>query len=198
MAAEQRVEVVVTSTDARVGELLSKGSPEAIEVLYDMYGRLAYSIAFRVLNDAAAAEDAVQDAFLSVWRRGSTYEADRGGLRNWVCGIVRNRAIDKLRGRSGHARRDLPLESTPLQTSVSETWDAVALELDRDHVRTALDGLPAEQRQTVELAYFGGYTQTEISDLMRVPLGTVKGRTRAALLKLRGLLEARGVGWTTS
>ena len=171
-------------------DLLTRAEPEGIEMLYDRYSGLAYTLAYRVLNDAGAAEDVVQEAFLSIWRRASTYRSDRGSLRTWVCSIVHHRALDRLRGRSGRARQDVALEHAPVEaTSVSDTWDRVAEELQRDEVRAALGNLSMEQRETIELAYFGGYSQTEISDLMRVPLGTVKGRTRLALRKLRGVLE---------
>jgi RNA polymerase sigma-70 factor (ECF subfamily) len=177
-------------SDVRMLDLLSRAEPEAMEMLYDRYSGLAYTLAFRVLNDAGAAEDVVQEAFLSVWRRASTYRSDRGSLRTWVCSIVHHRALDRLRGRAGGARRDVALEHAPMPfTSVSDTWDKVADVLERETVRRALDQLSVEQRETIELAYFGGYSQTEISELMKVPLGTVKGRTRLALRKLRSLLQ---------
>jgi RNA polymerase sigma-70 factor (ECF subfamily) len=177
-------------SDDRMLDLLARAEPEGIEMLYDRYSGLAYTLAFRVLGDAGAAEDVVQEAFLSVWRRASTYRTDRGSLRTWVCSIVHHRALDRLRGRAGRARHDVGLEHAPMAvTSVSDTWDQVADTLERETVRRALDELSVEQRETVELAYFGGYSQTEISDLMGVPLGTVKGRTRLALRKLRGVLD---------
>ena len=185
----------MTGTDEWVSELLSRGSPEGIEALYDRYGRLAYSLALRILGDGGTAEDVVQDAFLAIWRRATTYQAERGSLRTWVCSIVHHRAVDRLRGRSGRARQDLPLEAAPPNSSVGDTWEQVAASLERQDVVKALDELPVEQRQTIELAYFGGYSQTEISDLMRVPLGTVKGRTRMALRRLRGVLEPLAPEW---
>jgi RNA polymerase sigma-70 factor (ECF subfamily) len=182
----------VSALDDRMLDLLARAEPEGVEMLYDRYAGLAYTLAFRVLNDAGAAEDVVQEAFLSIWRRASTYRSDRGSLRTWVCSIVHHRALDHLRGRSGRARADVALEHAPVEaTSVSDTWDRVAVELERDEVRAALGDLTVEQRETIELAYFGGYSQTEISGLMKVPLGTVKGRTRLALRKLRGILEYR-------
>jgi RNA polymerase sigma-70 factor, ECF subfamily len=180
----------VIGSDDRMLDLLARAEPEGIEMLYDRYSALAYTLAFRVLNDAGAAEDVVQEAFLSVWRRASTYRSDRGSLRTWVCSIVHHRALDRLRGRAGRARQDLALEHAPIEvTSVSDTWDQVVEVLEREQLKTALSALSMEQRETIELAYYGGYSQTEISDLMQVPLGTVKGRTRLALRKLRGLLE---------
>ena len=185
-------------SDERIAELLAASSPVAIEMLYERYGRLAYSLAFRVLNDGHAAEDVVQDAFVSMWRRGSTYRPDRGSLRSWTCAIVHNRALDRLRGRSGRARLDLPLERASARDTVPDTWETVAAELERDHIRQALEDLPVEQRQTIELAYYSGYSQREISSLMQVPLGTVKGRTRMALRKLRALVEEEGLGLATT
>lgn len=162
-------------------------------MLYERYGGLAYAIALRVLSDGAAAEDVVQEAFLAVWRRGNTYEPGRGTLRTWLCSIVHHRALDRLRGTRGRARLDLPLEEAPLRDQVSDTWDDVAASLERDAIRRALDSLPPEQRQTIELAYYGGYSQSEISELTHTPLGTVKGRTRMALRKLRDALEGQGL-----
>lgn len=189
---------MVHGSDEWLGELLAQGSPEGIEALYDRYGRLAFSLALRILGDQGSAEDAVQEAFLAIWRQASSYRPERGSLRTWVCSIVHHRAVDRLRGRSGRARQDLPLESAPPESGLSDTWEQVAAELERQDIRAALDGLPGEQRQTIELAYFGGYTQAEISGLMRVPLGTVKGRTRMALRKLRGVLEPLAAEWTTA
>jgi RNA polymerase sigma-70 factor (ECF subfamily) len=180
----------VNVSDDRMLDLLARAEPEGIEMLYDRYSGLAYTLALRVLNDSGTAEDVVQEAFLSIWRRASTYRSDRGSLRTWVCSIVHHRALDRLRGRSGRDRQDVALEHAPIEvTSVSDTWDKVAGEIEREEIRKALTELSVEQRETIELAYFGGYSQTEISQLMQVPLGTVKGRTRLALRKLRGVLE---------
>jgi RNA polymerase sigma-70 factor, ECF subfamily len=186
------------ASDDRMLDLLARGEPEGVEMLYDRYSGLAYTLAFRVLNDAGAAEDVVQEAFLSIWRRASTYRSDRGSLRTWVCSIVHHRALDWLRGRAGRARQDVALEHAPVAvTSVSDTWDRVASDLERDEVGRALTELSVEQRETIELAYFGGYSQAEISELMNVPLGTVKGRTRLALRKLRGVLDVQVAEGTT-
>ena len=176
-------------------ELLATADPAGIEQLYDRYGRLAYSLAYRVLNDEGAAEDVVQEAFLSVWRRATTYRADRGSLRTWVCSIVQHRALDRLRGRAGRARQDLPLDTAAPETGFSDTWDQVAEHLQRDQIGQAMSTLSDDQRRTIELAYYGGYTQTEIASLLSIPLGTVKGRTRSALRHLREALESHG--WVT-
>jgi RNA polymerase sigma-70 factor (ECF subfamily) len=189
---------VVTASDDRVGDLLAQGSPEGVEMLYERYGRLAYTLAVRVLGDGAAAEDVVQEAFLAIWRRASTYRPDRGSLRSWVCAIVHHRAIDRLRGRSGRSRLDLSLDAAQSAASPADTWETVMADLERGQVRRALAELPEEQRRTIELAYYGGYSQTEISSAMSVPLGTVKGRTRMALRRLRSALECQGVEWSVS
>jgi RNA polymerase sigma-70 factor, ECF subfamily len=140
-----------------------------------------------VLNDAGAAEDVVQESFLAVWRQAERFDAGRGSVRTWLCTIVHNRALDRLRGRRGRSRLDVSMEAAP-GLAVPDSWEQVAEGLTRDAVRRALDQLPQEQRETVDLAYYGGLSQTEISQRMEVPLGTVKGRTRLALRRLHQLL----------
>ena len=188
----------MTVSDEQIVDLLAQASPEGIEMLYDRYGRLAYSLAIRILGDAGAAEDTVQEAFLAVWRRSASYRPERGSLRTWLCSIVHNRAVDALRGRAGRARQDLPLEAARVLEGIGDAWDGVAVELERQDIRRLLDRLPLEQRQTLELAYYGGYSQTEISTLQKVPLGTVKGRTRMALRKLRDALEGATPEWSAT
>jgi RNA polymerase sigma-70 factor (ECF subfamily) len=178
-------------TDDDIVRSISAHSPEGIEALYDRYGGLAHTVALRILGDRGAAEDVVQEAFLSVWRRGSTYQQGRGSLRSWICTIVRNRAIDRLRGDRHRTRLDTSMEGQSIEPAISDPWAAVALELSGEEVRKALADLPAEQRQTIELAYYGGYSQSEIATAMEVPLGTVKGRVRIALDKLRTSLADR-------
>jgi RNA polymerase sigma-70 factor, ECF subfamily len=188
----------VTPSDDRVIDLLAQGSPEGIEVLYDRYGRLAYTLAVRILGDGASAEDVVQEAFLAIWRRSSSYRPERGSVRSWVCAIVHHRAVDRLRGRSGRARLDLSLDTARSEASASNTWETVVAGLERGQVRRALAELPEDQRRTIELAYYAGYSQSEISSAMSVPLGTVKGRTRMALRRLRSALEHQVMEWSLS
>jgi RNA polymerase sigma-70 factor (ECF subfamily) len=173
-------------------DLIAARSSQGMEILYDRYGALAFGLAVRILGDPGAAEDAVQEAFLSVWRRVATYRPERGSVRSWLCTVVRNRAIDRLRGRSGWAREELPIEQMRQVAAGGDTWSEVVAELDREHLLRAMDALPQEQRTTLEMAYFGGYTQSEISARMEVPLGTVKGRTRLALRALRSALGEWG------
>jgi RNA polymerase sigma-70 factor, ECF subfamily len=178
-------------SDDDIVRSISDHSPEGIEALYDRYGGLAHTVALRILSDRGAAEDVVQESFLAVWRRGSTFQPGRGSLRSWICTIVRNRAIDRLRGDRHRTRLDTPIEGESVEPAVTDPWVAVALELSGEEVRKALAELPTEQRQTIELAYYGGYSQSEIAAAMEVPLGTVKGRVRIALDKLRASLADR-------
>jgi RNA polymerase sigma-70 factor (ECF subfamily) len=174
--------------------LLAAGSQEALAELYDRYGGLAYSVALRVLGDRGRAEDAVQEAFLKIWNRASSFDARRGSLRTWLLTSVRNRSIDYLRGRGAHERQELELQPALAEVAPrSDPWREVSLSLERSAVREAMSNLPAEQRQAVELAYFGGYSHREIADMTRVPLSTVKGRMRLALEKLSSYLQGKGL-----
>jgi RNA polymerase sigma-70 factor, ECF subfamily len=170
------------------------GDREALAMLYDRYSSLAYGVAMRVLGDPARAEDAVQDAFVNVWNRASTFDAARGSLRAWLLTTVRNRCIDYIRGRGSRERREDELNpNVDYAQAPSDPWREVALSLERSAVRDAMSSLPAEQRQVVEMAYFGGYSHAEIADMTRVPLGTVKGRMRLALEKMSSYLRGRGL-----
>ena len=163
-------------------------------MLYDRYAALAYGVAMRVLGDPARAEDAVQDAFLNLWHRAATFDADRGSIRAWLLTSVRNRCIDYLRGRGSRERREQELSpDVDYAPSASDPWREVSVALERTAVRDAMASLPAEQRQVVEMAYFGGYSHTEIAEMSRVPLGTVKGRMRLALEKMGSYLRGRGL-----
>ena len=181
--------------DRDILERVATGSPEAVEALYDRFGRLAYAIALRVLSDESAAEEVVQDAFLAVWSRTLLYRAERGTVRSWFATIVRNSAIDRLRREDRYELDgDVPTEHPAL----SDTWAEVATDLSRSELQQALYTLPVEQRQTIELAYWIGMSQREISEVMDVPVGTVKGRARLGLHKLRDALEGRAEAWQRS
>lgn len=162
--------------------------------IYDRYAGLAYAVAMRVLGDPGRAEDVVQEAFLKVWTSASTFDPKRGSLRTWLITAVRNRSIDYLRGRGAHERQELELEPDMAESNArSDPWREVSLSLERIAVRDAVGSLPAEQRQAVALAYFGGYSQREIADMTHVPVSTVKGRMRLALEKLNSYLQGRGM-----
>lgn len=180
--------------DLELAEALADGQVEALAELYDRYGQLAYSVALRVLGDPGRAEDVVQDAFLKLWHSANRFDVRRGSLRTWVITAVRNRSIDYLRGRSAHERREreIPLEAEA-RGEGSDPWSEVATAMEREVIREALSCLPPEQRQAVELAYFGGYSHREIAEMIQVPLSTVKGRMRLALEKMHSYLQGRGV-----
>jgi len=172
--------------DDEVMQLVQRGDPRAFELLYDRHGGAAYSLAYRIVGRQAAAEDVVQEALLSIWRSRLRYDQTRGSVRNWILGIVHNRAIDGLRRSSTHDRRREPMEGMEERFEARERTDVeVARREEARTVRGALDALPDEQRQTIELAYFGGFTHVQIAELLDQPVGTVKGRMRLGLDKMR-------------
>jgi RNA polymerase sigma-70 factor (ECF subfamily) len=160
----------------------------ALETLYDRHRVLAYSLALRLLGSPGDAEDVVQEAFLNVWRSAGTYRAERSSGRSWVLSIVHHRAVDKLRGWQSRPSQVLLEEGMDLPDS-GDVWSEVAQSLTAQDVQRALGRLPAEQRETIELAYFTGLTHGEIARQMGVPLGTVKGRIRIGLHKLKSVFE---------
>jgi RNA polymerase sigma-70 factor (ECF subfamily) len=176
-------------TDDQLIAAIQARDMQALEQLFDRYRVLAYSLAFRLLNDAGEAEDVVQESFLNVWRAAGTFRSGRGGARAWLMSIVHHRAIDKLRGR-GSRPLTTPLDDAVPVASQSDVWADVSQRLTGSEVRAALDSLPPDQRESIELAYFGGYSQSEIAGRLNVPLGTIKGRMRLGLHRLRSLLEA--------
>lgn len=178
--------------DPELAAALAAGDETALAGVYDRYGALAYGVALRILGDPGRAEDAVQDAFLKLWRGAAGFDSSRGTLRSWLITSVRNRCIDMLRGRSLHERRELALHPE-VRSAESGPDEQAAGSQERAAVRAAVDELPDEQRQTVLLAYFGGFSQPEIADLTSVPLSTVKGRMRLAMDKLATYLKAEGM-----
>jgi RNA polymerase sigma-70 factor (ECF subfamily) len=169
---------------------IGRKDPEAFEVFYDRHGGAAFSLAYRILGERGAAEDCIQEAFISIWRSGGKFDAARGSVRSWTLSIVRNRAIDVLRSKAGKAPKmtfddDEILESRPS----GELTDEEAMRHETaTEVRGALSQLPDEQSKVIQLAYFGGFSQSEIAGMLNVPLGTVKGRMRLGLEKIRGEL----------
>ncbi len=176
--------------DEELMPLIGEKDSEAFEVFYDRHGGVAYSLAYRIVGEKAAAEDVTQEAFISIWRSGARFDRARGSVRSWMLSIVRNRAIDMLRSRAGKAPKltfddDAILEQRPAEGLTDE--EAMRHET-ASEVRGALGTLPGEQSKVIELAYFGGFSQAEISRMLGVPLGTVKGRMRLGLEKIRGEL----------
>ncbi len=173
------------ASDEAVLAAIARRDEAAVAALYDRYGALAYALAYRILQDRGAAEDVVQDVYLGVWRRAGSYRPGRGSVRTWLLASVHHRAIDRLRGTAGRARRDTALEEVDRVAALDDPWRDVELTLQRDVLRKGLATLPEEQRRTIELAYFGGFTHSQIAELLGEPVGTIKGRMRLGLDKLR-------------
>jgi RNA polymerase sigma-70 factor, ECF subfamily len=174
--------------DEELMPLVGRKDPEAFEVLFDRHGGAAYSLAYRIVGDRAAAEEVTQEAFISVWRSGARFDATRGSVRSWLLSVVRNRAIDFLRSRAGKAPKltfddDSALEQRPARERTEE--EALQRETSAE-LRGALGKLPCEQSKVIELAYFGGFSHSEIARMLNLPMGTVKGRMRLGLEKIRG------------
>jgi RNA polymerase sigma-70 factor (ECF subfamily) len=186
-------------SDEALVALVARGDESALGELYDRVGRVAYGIAYRVLRDDRLAEDAVQEGFLAAWRSAAAFRADRAKASTWIVTLVHRRAVDIVRREE--RRRAEPLESEsrpdpPDPTGSAE--DAAWLGFERDRVQAALRALPDTQREAIELAYYGGYSQAELAERLGVPLGTIKSRMFAGLARLRELLdEAESEGsWT--
>ena len=188
------------TVDRQLVARMATGDESALATLYDRHGMTAYSVAYAILGDAADADEAVADAFLQAWTQAAAFEAGRASVAGWLCMIVRSRALDRLRSRRRRART--------LELAAASEDEGIALPLapggpDPDRaaeqrelgrrVRGALDDLPEAQRRVLELAYFGGLSQSEIALELGEPLGTIKTRTRAAMEKLRTALVAYGV-----
>jgi RNA polymerase sigma-70 factor, ECF subfamily len=175
---------------------VADGDTQAFDVLYDRHSRAAYSLAYRMMNGRQAAEDLTQDAFLKVWRATTSYRVDRGSVRTWILSIVHNQGIDQLRSHASRRRTQDKVEASAPKSQPSEAFAETWRNSQRDQVREALNSLPQEQLKILELAYFSCYTHVELAELLDLPLGTVKGRMRLGLKKLRDHFEARGIAAT--
>ena len=173
--------------------LVQEGHPRAFELLYDRHGGASFSLAYRMVGNSVTAEDISQEAFLSIWRSKHRYQPDRGSVRTWVLGIVHHRAIDALRRNLVHERRRASAEGIEERQEAPErerTDVEAARREEARYVRSALGDLPDEQCRVIELAYFGGFSHSQIAEMLEMPIGTVKGRMRLGLDKLRsGLRE---------
>ena len=165
--------------------LVAHGDAEAFATLYDRHSRAAYSLAYRMMGERQAAEDLSQDAFLKLWRSAKSYRADRASVRTWLLSITHNRGIDQLRSVASRRRTQDKIEVSAPKSQPSEAFAQSWRNSQRDQVREALSTLPKEQLKILELAYFSGYTHVEIAELLDVPLGTVKGRMRLGLKKMK-------------
>ncbi len=175
--------------DADLLGAIARGQLDALEDLYDRYRTMAFSIAYRITADSAAAEDVVQDAFLGVWRNAARYAEARGSVKTWLLSIVHHRAVDAVRRRRPTTELPEREDAPPPPLTLPDIWGEVSGRLDAEAVRAALAMLPVPQRESLELAYYGGLTQQEIADRTGTPLGTVKSRMRLGLLSLRRSLE---------
>jgi RNA polymerase sigma-70 factor, ECF subfamily len=181
--------------DEELIELVRGGDTRAFERIYDRHARAAYSLAYRILGSQANAQDVVQEVFVSVWRLSAGYTRARGSVRTWILAIVHNRAIDALRRAAVPGRAVVEETGAGAEREGPDRTEAlVERREEARELRSALSGLPGEQRRVIELAYFGGFTLSEIAELLTLPLGTVKGRMRLGLEKMRSALEpSRGL-----
>ena len=182
----------VEDDDRLVLARIANGELNALEALYDRYRTMAFSIALRVTGDASLAEDVLQEAFLGAWRHAGRYAEGRGSVKTWLLAIVHHRAVDAVRREEAHRRRaDSAASEIRDETSADHADDvveAIGRPEERRVVRAALDELPAEQRDVLELMYFDGLTQTQVATKTGLPLGTVKSRTLLGMRRLRSFL----------
>jgi RNA polymerase sigma-70 factor, ECF subfamily len=177
--------------DEDLMSLVQRGEARAFEVIFDRHSSAAFSLAYRMCGRRSMAEDVVQEAFMSLWRSGARYDRRRGSVRSWVLGVVHNRAIDAFRRGLARESRNVSDEGIADRLPAAEQTDVeVARRDEAKQVRLALDELPADQRQVIELAYFGGFTHVQIAEMLKLPAGTVKGRMRLGLTKMRSELGA--------
>ena len=181
--ADEELMYLVRGADAR-----------ALEVVFERHAGAAFSLAYRMVGTRGAAEDVTQEAFVSIWRSGGRYDRSRGSVRTWVLGIVHNRAIDSLRRAQVHDRRRASDEGLAERLESGDRTDVEAARREESTlIREVLDSLPPEQKRVIELSYFGGFTHTEIAKMLTMPVGTVKGRMRLGLDKMRHKLGQEGV-----
>lgn len=183
-AARDKLRVLA---DEELMDLVAANDADAFEVVMERHADAVYALIYRMCGRAALADDVAQEIFLTLWRRAASYDRSRGGVRSWALGVAHNGTIDVLRRDSIHRKRrasDEALEETLVAVEATERQAMQRVE--SGAVRGALNTLPGEQRRVIDLAYFGGFTQNEIADMLELPLGTVKGRMRLGLERLRG------------
>lgn len=177
-------------SDEALVALVARGQEDALAELYDRIGRIAYGIALRIVRDDRLAEDAVQDGFLSAWRTAATFNPERAKASTWVITLVHRRAVDLVR-REQRRRAD-PLDGVAgasVADAAGSAEEQAWLGFERDRVQRALAELPDPQREAIELAYYGGFSQAELAERLGLPLGTIKSRMFAGLARLRELLD---------
>jgi RNA polymerase sigma-70 factor (ECF subfamily) len=193
--AESVSETTMQSRDRDVELLrrISGGDRAAFAEFYDLYAALFFSVAVRILNDQKEAEDVLQDVFIQIWEKAASFDAKLGKASSWGMTFARNKAIDRIRAAQRRSRlvEDATAQAVPEATESPSANESLCGRERAEFIRSAVTGLPNEQRQAIELAFFGGLTQNEISERLREPLGTVKARIRRGMLRLRELLEGR-------
>ncbi len=185
-------------SDEALVALAARSEQSALAELYDRFGRPAYGLALRILRDEALAEDAVQEAFLALWRTAARFVPERGKASTWILTLVHRRAVDIVR-REERRRADA-LDQAPEPESREAVDEEAWLRLQRERVQDALRKLPDQQREAIELAYYGGFTQSELAERLGQPLGTIKSRMFGGLARLRELLGEPGMemSWTST
>jgi RNA polymerase sigma factor (sigma-70 family) len=178
-------------SDEALLSLVASSDEQALAELYDRFGRVAYGLALRILRDEALAQDAVQDAFLAIWRNADRFLAERAKASTWILTLVHRRAVDLVRRED--RRRAEPLETAPEPAAAETVEEEAALGFQRRVVQEALRRLPPEQREALELGYYGGLTQSELAERLDQPLGTIKSRMFTGLNRLRDLLAQAGL-----
>jgi RNA polymerase sigma factor (sigma-70 family) len=179
-------------SDEAVVALVARSDDTALAELYDRFGRVAYGVALRVLRDEKLAEDAVQEGFLAAWRSAGRFMPERGKASTWILTLVHRRAVDLVR-REDRRRADVltdDLEPAPTGSAEDDAW----LRFERERVQVALKQLPDQQREALELAYYGGFSQSELAERLGQPVGTIKSRMFTGLARLRELLAEPGAG----
>jgi RNA polymerase sigma factor (sigma-70 family) len=175
-------------SDEALVALVARGHESALAELYDRLGRVAYGLAYRIVRDEALAEDAVQEGFLGLWRSAASFVPERAKVSTWLLTLVHRRAVDLVRREERRRAEPLP-ESAQEIEGAEAAEDTALLKLERERVQTALGRLPDKQREAIELAYYGGFTQSELAERLGEPLGTIKSRMFSGLSRLRELLD---------
>ena len=187
---DDQVMVDPTTDDVKTLERMAAGDQQALGTLYDRYGRMVYAIALRITGDAQSAEECTQDAFLAAWRTAASFDPERARPSTWICAIARNRALDAARAQ---ARRPTPHEDVQPHGHEPDTADLVQAADEAVRVAEAMAKLPPAQLEVLQLAYFDELSQTQISERLRLPLGTVKSRMRLAVDRLRSVASDLGL-----
>jgi RNA polymerase sigma factor (sigma-70 family) len=183
-------------SDEMLLDAIAGGATWALESLYQRYSRLLYSLAYRMVADHQVAEDLIQESFLSIWRRAQSYSPQAGAARSWLISIVHHRTIDYLRAmRRRSVLKEVPVDNSEVdeQTAFPDVWDEAWRSVQSAQVRAALMQIPTEQRMVIELAYFQGWTHSEIAEGCQIPLGTVKARMRLGLQHMKRALAQMGI-----